>query len=80
MVPIGDDVEIWLLFAPFWILGIGALVGAVWHFVHLAIATRRAQAGKRDHHFRRFWLFVAGMVGAPALGMAAALIWAVAKG
>ena len=23
------DVEIWLLFAPFWILGLGALIGAL---------------------------------------------------
>lgn len=74
-----DDVEIWLLFAPFWILGVAALAGAVWHFIHLAIATRRAHADRRDHHFRRFWLFVAGMVGAPVLGMASALIWAVWK-
>jgi hypothetical protein len=39
-----EDVEIWLLFAPFWLLGIAALIGAVWHMVHAARVTRRAQA------------------------------------
>lgn len=95
-----DDVEIWLLFVPFWILGMAALAGAVWHFVHLAIVTLRAQAAghvrqtsffsrtlgyaeltdRGRHHFRRFWLSVAGMMGASALGMVTALIWAVWKG
>lgn len=38
-----DDVEAWLLFAPFWLLGIAALIAAVWHMVHAALVTRRAQ-------------------------------------
>jgi hypothetical protein len=40
----GNDTEVWLLFAPFWLLGIAALVGSVWHLAHVAIVTRRAQA------------------------------------
>jgi hypothetical protein len=40
----GTDTEIWLLFAPFWILGIAALIGSAWHVAHAALVTRRAQA------------------------------------
>jgi hypothetical protein len=32
------------MFAPFWLLGIAALVGAAWHMVHFAIVHARAQA------------------------------------
>jgi len=32
------------MFAPFWLLGIAALIGAVWHFIHFAIVHHRAQA------------------------------------
>jgi hypothetical protein len=32
------------MFAPFWLLGIAALAGAVWHFIHFAIVHARAQA------------------------------------
>jgi len=39
-----QDTEIWLLFAPFWLLGIAALLGSVWHMAHAARVTRRAQA------------------------------------
>jgi hypothetical protein len=38
----GTDTEIWLLFAPFWILGIAALIGSVWHMAHASLVTRRA--------------------------------------
>ncbi len=48
------DTEIWLLFAPFWLLGIAALIGSVWHMAHAAIATRRAQAAG---HVRKASLF-----------------------
>lgn len=50
-----DDIEVWLLFAPFWLLGIGALIGAVWHMAHAAIVTRRAQAAG---HVRKTSFFV----------------------
>lgn len=95
-----DDVEIWLLFAPFWILGIAALAGVVWHMIHLGIVNARAQAAghirktsffsrklayreltdRGRHHFRRVWIFMAGMVGVLALGMVAVLIRSVWKG
>ncbi len=32
------------MFAPFWLLGIAALVGAVWHMIHFVIVHARAQA------------------------------------
>ena len=41
---VSDDIEVWLLFAPFWLFGIFALLGGVWHMIHAAMVTRRAQA------------------------------------
>jgi hypothetical protein len=41
---VNDDMETWLLFAPFWLLGIAALIGAVWHMAHAALHIRRGQA------------------------------------
>jgi hypothetical protein len=32
------------MFAPFWLLGIAAVFGAVWHMIHFVIVHRRAQA------------------------------------
>lgn len=32
------------MFAPLWLLGIAALVGAVWHMIHFAIVHARAHA------------------------------------
>ena len=50
----GNDTEVWLLFAPFWLLGIAAFIGSVWHMVHAAIVIRRAQAAV---HVRRTSFF-----------------------
>lgn len=47
---VNDDVEIWLLFAPFWILGMAALIGGLWHMAHAWRVTRRAQ---RAGHVRK---------------------------
>ena len=44
-----DDIEVWLLFAPFWLLGIFALIGSVWHMIHAALVTRRAAAAGPQH-------------------------------
>jgi hypothetical protein len=41
---LGTDVEIWMLFAPFWLLGIFAALGALWHIVHFLIEHGRAHA------------------------------------
>jgi hypothetical protein len=48
-VSVNDDIEVWLLFAPFWLLGTFALIGSVWHMIHAAIVTRRAQAAGHGH-------------------------------
>ena len=55
---VNDDVEIWLLFAPFWLLGTFALIGGVWHMVHAALVTRRAQAAG---HVRKHSFFSKGL-------------------
>ena len=39
-----NDIEVWLLFAPFWLLGTFALIGGIWHLIHATLVTRRAQA------------------------------------
>jgi hypothetical protein len=43
-VTVSTDIEIWLLFAPFWLLGTAALFAGVWHMAHAWRVTRRAQA------------------------------------
>ena len=40
----GTDVEIWMLFAPFWLLGIFAALGALWHFVQFLGVHAKAHA------------------------------------
>ena len=32
------------MFAPFWLLGIAALIGGVWHAIHFVIVHARARA------------------------------------
>jgi hypothetical protein len=51
---VGNVTEVWLLFAPFWLLGIAALIGSIWHMTHAAIVTRRAQAAG---HVRKISFF-----------------------
>lgn len=46
---VNDDIEVWLLFAPFWLLGTFALVGSVWHMIHAALVARRAQVAGHPH-------------------------------
>jgi len=55
---VSDDVEVWLLFAPFWLLGIAGLIGAAWHMGHAARVIRRAQAAG---HPRKTSLFSKGL-------------------
>lgn len=67
------------MFAPFWLLGMAALLGAVWHMIHLAIVHRRAQAaghgpGLGDagrHHLRRALIAIGAFF---ALGVGGLLI------
>ena len=53
-----NDIEAWLLFAPFWVLGLAALIGALWHGAHAARITRRAQAAG---HVRKTSFFSKGL-------------------
>ena len=55
---VNDDIEVWLLFAPFWLLGIFALFGGVWHMAHAWLVTRRAQAAG---HVRKASFFSKGL-------------------
>lgn len=55
---VNTDIEIWLLFAPFWILGMAALIGGLWHIVHAWLATHRAQAAG---HVRKPAVFSSGL-------------------
>jgi hypothetical protein len=57
-VILNNDIEAWLLFAPFWLLGIAALIGGLWHMFHAWLVTRRAQAAG---HVRRTPLFSKGL-------------------
>lgn len=52
-----DDIEVWLLFAPFWLLGTFAILGALWHLVHFVIVHGQALAiGQTPSPFRvRNW-------------------------
>ena len=55
---VNNDIEVWLLFAPFWLLGIAALIGGLWHMFHAWRVTRHAQAAG---HVRKAALFTKGL-------------------
>lgn len=40
----GTDVEVWMLFAPLWLLGMFAALGALWHFVRFLSVHGKAHA------------------------------------
>ena len=72
---VNNDIEAWLLFAPFWILGIAALIGSLWHMLHAWLATRHAQAaghgraGHGRHHLKRAALWFGASVALALLGI-----------
>jgi hypothetical protein len=70
-VIVNNDIEIWLLFAPFWILGLGALIGSIWHGVHAAVHHQRAPERGR-HHRNRALIALAAFVGLGLLGLGVA--------
>jgi hypothetical protein len=51
---VNDDVEIWLLFAPFWLLGTFAALGALWHLVRFAVVHGEAHAAGHVPRFSPF--------------------------
>ena len=68
---VSNDIEAWLLFAPFWVLGLGALIGSIWHGVHAAVHHQRAPERGR-HHRNRAFIALAAFVGLCLLGMGVA--------
>jgi uncharacterized membrane protein HdeD (DUF308 family) len=64
-VIVSTDIEVWLLFAPFWILGIAALIGGVLHMVHAWRVTHH----QRRHHLKRGYLWLGAFVALMLLGI-----------
>ena len=87
-----EDIEIWLLFAPFWLLGTMAALAALWHLVHFIAVHGRALANGHAsplrvrnwselpaasrHHIRRATYAALAFVGITAVGTAIAVGWA----
>lgn len=77
----GTDVEIWMLFAPFWLLGIFAALGALWHFSHLGSRLQsQAVSAESHHHFRRARTGMIACVALLALGLVTGVLWALGRG
>jgi hypothetical protein len=74
-VIVNNDIEAWLLFAPFWLLGIAALIGGLWHMAHAWLVTRRVQAAghgvpdHRRHHLRRGFIWLGAFVALTLMGI-----------
>ncbi len=92
---LGTDVEIWMLFAPFWLLGIFAALGALWHFVHFLIVPAAHAAGhvrygqrlhphemtaEGRHHFKRAQVAIMACVGLLVLGLVVGVLRALWRG
>ncbi len=69
------DIEIWLLFAPFWILGLGALIGGIYHLVHGRRASHPDHHARQRHHYSRAVIAMAAfmILMIIGIGVAAAL-------
>ena len=77
----GTDIEIWMLFAPFWLLGIFAALGALWHFSHLGTHLHaHAASTESHHHFKRARLAIIACVCLLALGLAVGVLWSLGRG
>lgn len=71
---VSNDIEIWLLFAPFWILGIAALIGSAWHGFHAVRHARPGQAAghapdRVRHHKNRALIALAAFIALMLLGI-----------
>jgi len=51
---VNNDLEIWLLFAPFWLLGTFAALGALWHLARFAVVHGHAHAAGHVPKFSPF--------------------------
>ena len=77
----GIDVEIWMLFAPFWLLGIFAALGALWHFSHLGTRLHpHGMTAESRHHFKRAQIAIMACVGLLVLGLVAGVLWVLWRG
>lgn len=77
----GTDVEIWMLFAPFWLLGIFAALGALWHFSHLGERLHsHGMSAEGHHHFNRAKIGILACVGLLVLGLVVGVLWALWRG
>ena len=72
---VNNDIEAWLLFAPFWLLGIAALIGGLWHMAHAWLVARRARAAGHEmpahgrHHLRRGFIWLGAFLALTLLGI-----------
>jgi hypothetical protein len=83
---VSDDTEVWLLFAPFWLLGLAALIGAIWHMTHAARYTRRANSAVHEpkkslyskrlakHHLGRGLIALTALLALFVFGMAVGVL------
>ncbi len=77
----GTDVEIWMLFAPFWLLGIFAALGAIWHFGHFSRRFKPHElTAEHHHHFKRAQIAMMACVGLLVLGLVVGVLGTLSRG
>ena len=75
------DVENWMLFAPFWLLGMFAALGALWHFGHFIKRVQVHQmTAEHRHHLGRARVALRACVGLLVLGLVVCVLWALWRG
>lgn len=75
------DIEIWMLFAPFWLLGMFAALGALWHFTHLGTRLHpHAMSPESHHHFRWAKIGLTACAVVLTLGLVAGVLWTLWRG
>jgi hypothetical protein len=78
---LGTDVEIWMLFAPFWLLGIFAALGALWHFGHFSKRLHAHEmTAEHRHHLGRAQIAMRACVGLLVLGLVAGVLGTLWRG
>ena len=68
LCPVRNDIEVWLLFAPFWILGMAALLGGLWHLFH-GWRHDRLASGRSPPHFLRAKVAMAAFLAILLIGL-----------
>lgn len=72
---VNQDLEIWLMFLPFWLLGTVAVLAAAWHGVHFLFVHRRAATPDGRHHLTRTYIALVALAGIVGL----TLVWAIVR-